>query len=74
MIVAGLTGGSLGGCKFIEGVVEAVRGMVKALALMDMYGIDYEDALHMAVALKTGASEIILNDEDFDKTSLRRLF
>ena len=87
VVIAGLTGRSLGDRGFVEGVVEAIRGLrgltltslgeetlTEAPALMDRYGIDYEDALHLAVALKAGAKEIISNDEDFDKTPLKRLF
>jgi len=41
---------------------------------MEEYGIDYEDALHLTVALRKGAKEITSNDEDFDKTPLTRTF
>ena len=35
---------------------------------------NYEDALHLAVALKANAEEIVTNDSDLDRTPLRRLF
>jgi predicted nucleic acid-binding protein len=38
------------------------------------YELDYEDALHLAAALKSKAKEIIFNDQDFDKTPLKRRF
>ena len=87
VIIAGLTGRSLGDRGFVERVVEAIislKGLMltslgeetltEASIIMDRYGIDYEDALHLAVALKAGAKEIISDDEDFDRTPLKRLF
>jgi len=41
---------------------------------MREYELDCEDALHLAVALKGKAKEIISNNQDFDKTPLRRGF
>ncbi|MCC6024602.1 MAG: PIN domain-containing protein [Thaumarchaeota archaeon] len=41
---------------------------------MKEYGLDYEDALHLAVALRNKAEEIISNDQDFDRTPLKRRF
>lgn len=32
---------------------------------MERYDIDYEDSVHLAVALRKGAETIISNDEDF---------
>ena len=40
---------------------------------MKAYDIDYEDALHLATALRVGAKEIVSNDKDFDKTPLTRV-
>ena len=87
VIIAGLTGRSLSDRGFVERIVEAIRGLrglmltslgeetlTEASIIMDRYGIDYEDALHLAVALKAGAKEIISDDEDFDRTPLKRLF
>lgn len=87
VIIAGLTGRSLSDRGFVERIVEAIRGLrglmltslgeetlTEASITMDRYGIDYEDALHLAVALKAGAKEIISDDEDFDRTPLKRLF
>jgi predicted nucleic acid-binding protein len=42
--------------------------------LMKEYGLDYEDDLHLAVALRNKAKEIISNDQDFDRTPLKRRF
>ena len=87
IIVAGLTGRSLKDKKLVEEVIDSMIGLkglsiealksedfVKAIELMEQYGIDYEDALHLTVALRKGAKEIISNDEDFDKTHLTRAF
>lgn len=41
---------------------------------MKKYDLDYEDSLHFAAALKTSVKEIVSNDEDFDKTPLKRIF
>jgi len=87
IIVGGLTGRNLRDEKFVEEVITAItslRGLVvepltgddviQALRLMEKYGFDYEDSLHLAVAVRIGAKEIVSNDEDFDKSPLRRIF
>ena len=48
--------------------------LIHAFKLMKEYDIDYEDSLHFTTALRTGAKEIVSNDQDFDKTPLRRQF
>jgi predicted nucleic acid-binding protein len=40
---------------------------------MKEYNLDYEDSIHLAVALRTGAQEIVSNDKDFESTPLRRI-
>ncbi|RJX16593.1 PIN domain-containing protein, partial [Candidatus Bathyarchaeota archaeon] len=42
--------------------------------LLKKFKLDYEDALHLAVAFKVKAKEIISNDKDFDKTTIKRRF
>jgi len=87
IIVGGLTGKNLRDKEFVEEVITAItslRGLIiesltsgdvfQALRLMKEYGFDYEDSLHLAVALRVGAKEIVSNDEDFDKSPLRRIF
>jgi len=87
IIVGGLTGRNLRDEKFVEEVITAImslRGLIiesltsgdvfQALRLMKEYSFDYEDSLHLAVALRVGAKEIVSNDEDFDKSPLRRIF
>jgi len=39
---------------------------------MREYEPDYEDALHLAAALKSKVKEMISSDQDFDKTPLKR--
>lgn len=48
--------------------------LTQAAKLMKEYSLDYEDAVHLATALRNKAKEIISNDEDFDKTPLKRRF
>lgn len=85
--IAGLLGRSLKDQELIEEVVHTItalsglviipltlRDMIQAVDLMKEYGLDYEDALHLAVALRNKAKEIISNDQDFDRTPLKRGF
>jgi predicted nucleic acid-binding protein len=44
----------------------------KAVELMEDYKLDYEDSIHLAVATRTGAQEILSNDEDFDVAPIKR--
>ena len=87
IIVGGLTGKNLRDKGFVEEVITAImslRGLIiepltsgdvsQAFRLMKEYGFDYEDSLHLAVALRVGAKEIVSNDEDFDGSPLRRIF
>lgn len=75
VIVAGLTGSSLRDKGFVEAVVGAVtrvKGLVveplksedfaRAVGLMEECGLDFEDAVHLAVALRVDAKEIVSND------------
>ena len=41
---------------------------------MNDYKLDYEDSIHLAVAIRTGAQEIISNDKDFKTVSIKRIF
>ena len=87
IIVAGLAGKGLNDVNLVESVVSAIgnlpgleiipfnfKDIEKALALMKDYNLDYEDALHLAIAIKCGVKEIISNDKDFDRTLLKRKF
>ena len=87
VILAGLTNRTLGDNVFVKKVIDAITGLrnliitpftiddvEEATKLMGEYDIDYEDALHLAIALRNKVKNIISNDEDFDKTPLKRLF
>ena len=51
-----------------------VEDIMEAAKLMKGYSLDYEDAIHLATVLRSRAKEIISNDEDFDRTPLKRAF
>ncbi|MEM2947210.1 MAG: type II toxin-antitoxin system VapC family toxin [Candidatus Bathyarchaeia archaeon] len=87
VIIAGLTGKNLKDQELVERVVNSIEGLsglriipltiedvMEAAKLMKEYSLDYEDAVHLAVALRSRAKEIISNDEDFDRTPLKRRF
>jgi len=87
VILSGLTGTTFRDHEFIKTVMNAINSLkslkiislednhlIDAVKLMEEYKLDYEDALHLAVALKASAEEIVTNDSDFDRTPLRRLF
>jgi len=87
IIMAGLTGRNLKDEELIEKIVDSITSLPsliiapltledvsKAVSLMEKYDLDYEDALHLAVAIRNKAKEIISNDQDFDKTPLKRKF
>jgi len=83
--MAGLTGRSLKDHAFTETVVNSMRqikGLViesltpedfaKGVDLMKECNLDYEDSIHLAVALRVGANRIVSNDKDFDHTPIER--
>ena len=85
VIIGGLTGKSLKDEIFVQQVINpitSIKGLVieslrsedfkKASDLMNECKLDYEDSLHLAVAIRTGAQEIISNDKDFDTTQIKR--
>ncbi|MEM3377959.1 MAG: type II toxin-antitoxin system VapC family toxin [Candidatus Bathyarchaeia archaeon] len=85
VIIAGLTGKNLKDKIFTAEVINAIthiKGLTieplkpedftKAVELTKEYRLDYEDSLHLAVALRTNAQEIISNDKDFDVTPIKR--
>jgi len=87
IIISGLTGRSLRDQELIKGIVEpmnALRGLKinamhdedlkNAFHLMNDYNLDYEDALHLSNALRSGADKILTNDKDFNGTPLRPVF
>jgi len=87
IIIASLTGKNLKDQELIEEVVNSIKSLsglkiipltmediTQAVKLMKEYNLDYEDAIHLASALRSETKEIISNDEDFDKTPLKRRF
>ncbi|RLE76120.1 MAG: VapC toxin family PIN domain ribonuclease [Thermoprotei archaeon] len=87
IIHAGLTGRNMRDIEFVRRIIEAferLKGlaieplkredMAQAIELMDKYQLDYEDALHLTTALKAGATIVISNDKDWDKTPIPRTF
>ncbi|MEM2972433.1 MAG: type II toxin-antitoxin system VapC family toxin [Candidatus Bathyarchaeia archaeon] len=87
VIIAGLTCRNLKDKTLVEEVVNSIVGLhgltitplttndlSEAISLTREYDLDYEDALHLAAAIRNKAKEIISNDQDFDKTPLKRRF
>lgn len=87
VIIAGLTGENLKNQELVKEVVGSIESLpgltiapltmediTQATKLMVEYSLDYEDALHLATALRSKAREIISNDKDFDETPLKRKF
>jgi predicted nucleic acid-binding protein len=85
VIISGLTGKNLKDKNFVQQVIDALtslKGLVieslrsedfkKAADLMNEFKLDYEDSLHLAVAIRTSAQKIISNDKDFDHTQIKR--
>jgi len=85
VVMAGLAGKNLKDKTFVEAVTNSLTRMkgltieplkledfTGATELMGNYKIDYEDALHLAVATRIGAQEIISNDRDFSTTPIKR--
>ncbi len=83
--LASITDKTIKDAPLVRDVLEAIRSIrglkivsltwgdyVKAAEFVDSY--DLEDALHLAVALRVRADEIVSNDRDFDGGPLRRVF
>ena len=62
---------SLAGLKIVEVTKQT---FYEAKNLMEKYSLDYEDAIHLAIALREDADEIISNDKHFDRTPISRIF
>ena len=87
VVLARLTGRKLSDRNLVDTVLQALAGLpglrivettqqdyLDAARYMEAYSLDLEDALHLAVALRHKAAEIVSNDTDFDKTPLKRVF
>ena len=87
VILAGLTGKNLKDKTFVNQVLNAVTSLKplrieplkiedykKAADLMNECQLDYEDSLHLAVAIRSNVHEMVPNDKDFDITQIKRTF
>ena len=85
--LAGLANKTLKDYEFVANVIKALNGIkglmiepvtsadyTTAVDLMGECGLDYEDSLHLAVAIRTGTSEIVSNDKHFNSTPLKRSY
>ena len=85
--LAGLADKMLKDEAFTENIIKAIIGIKGliieplkpedysiALDLMGECRLDYEDSLHLAVAMRMGIGEVISNDRHFDRTPLKRVF
>ena len=84
VIMGGLTGKNLKDKNFVQQVINPITSIKrltieslksedfkKGVDLMNEYKLDYEDSLHLAVAIRTGAQEIISNDKDCEATQIK---
>ena len=60
--------------KYLRIVQLTIKDVKEAVKLMKKYHLDLEDAIQRATALRVGAKQIYSNDEDFDRTPLKRIF
>ena len=87
VVLAGLTGKNLNDKEFVRKVLSALASLKllkvepvrivdykRAVELMSECNLDYEDSLHLAVAIRAHAKEIVSNDKDFDAAQIRRVF
>ena len=87
IILAGLSNTTLKDLKLINSILFSIYDihglkivevskdiLYEARNLMERYSLDYEDAIHLAIALMENAEEIISNDKDFDRTPINRIF
>lgn len=87
VIIAGLRGTNLKDLGFIMQVTESISELhgldvvpltlaqvTESHFLMEYYGLDFEDALHLATAMENDATRIVSNDRDFNRTPLKRVY
>jgi predicted nucleic acid-binding protein len=57
-------------------VIEPLKpeDFTKALILINDFKLDFEDSIHLVVATRIRAKDIISNDKDFNTTLLKRNF
>jgi predicted nucleic acid-binding protein len=87
VILAGLTGKNLRDKDFVSQALSALTSLKplkveplkiedykRAAEIMSEWQLDYEDSLHLAVAIRANAQEIVSNDKDFDTAKIKRTF
>jgi uncharacterized protein len=87
VVLAGLLGKTLKDKTFVQQATSSltrIKGLTieplkpedltNAAELMNETKLDYEDALHLAVATRTGSTEIITNDRRFNAANIKRIF
>ena len=87
VILAGLTGRNLADKEFVSNILSSLTGLrglkyiplknqdyLNAMEYISKFRLDLEDAIHYSAAKRNGIDTIISNDEDFDKTDLKRVF
>jgi uncharacterized protein len=85
--LAGIAGTNLKNRLFVQQIMTSltqIKGLTleplkpedltSAAELMNTNKLDYEDALHLAVAIRTGAKTIITNDKRFNANNIKRVF
>jgi uncharacterized protein len=86
VVIGELTGKSFKDKTLVNGVINSIiniRGLTieplepedfsKASELMNDCKLDFEDCLHLAVALRLGAIEIVSNDKHFNSALIKRV-
>ena len=87
VVLASIAGMDIGDAGFVGEVFSAIS-LLPGLAILSLeaedfelalkcmkdFGLDFEDAIHAAAAIRAGAEEIVSNDGDFDRSPLKRLF
>jgi len=86
VILCGLSGKILQDKKLVSQIISAFTQLKKlrieplrvedyqnVAEMMNEFNLDYEDSLHLAIAMGTKVQEIILNDKDFDTLNIKRL-
>ena len=87
VILAGLTGRNLADKDFVNNILTSLTSLrslkyiplksedyLNAIEYISKFRLDLEDAIHYSVAKRNNINNIISNDEDFDRTDLKRVF
>ncbi|MGQ4833803.1 MAG: type II toxin-antitoxin system VapC family toxin [Candidatus Asgardarchaeia archaeon] len=87
VVLAGLTNRTLKDTQLIDTILSAFsklngleiipiskETLFEAYNIMKELSLDFEDAIHLSVAIKEKADEIVSNDKDFDNSPIPRVF